>query len=199
MVRVAPSIGLCGALLLAGCVVAPPTGPTVAVMPPRGKDLAEFQQDDGACRQYAMQQTGIAPAEAAQSSAVGSAALGTVIGAAAGAAIGAAAGNPGMGAAIGAGSGLLFGSAAGANASAVSGAAAQDRYDIAYVQCMASKGNSVPNPVASGPTPYPGPVAAYPAPVYAYPYPAYYPYPYAYPYPGYAYFGFSTGRHRHWR
>jgi hypothetical protein len=183
--------------LLTGCVVAPPPGPSLTALPPQGKDLAAFQQEDDTCRQYAAERVGVAPAQAAQDSAVGSALLGTALGAAAGAAIGAATGNPGAGAAIGAGSGLLLGSAYGVDAAAVSGTNVQGRYDSAYVQCMASKGNSVPQ---VGTTTYPGPVAAYPA----YPYPAYaYPYPYYYyPPPGYAYFGFSTGpryryRHRH--
>lgn len=201
MFRVAPSIALCGSLLLAGCVVAPPTGPNVTVLPPQGKNLAEFQQDELTCRQYAAQMTGIAPQDAATQSAVGSAAVGTVVGAAAGAAIGAAAGNPAAGAAIGAGSGLLLGSASGLGASSASGAQAQYRYDTSYVQCMASKGNQLPappQPIAAAPQPSYAPQPAYP-PVAAYPAypppPVVYPYPYYYPYPAYGYYG----RRHYWR
>jgi outer membrane lipoprotein SlyB len=163
------TIALVGILSLSACVVAPPTGPSVAVMPGPGKSFDQFQQDDASCRQYASQQTGnVSPSEAATNSAVGSAALGTVIGAAAGAALGAAAGNPGLGAAAGAGGGLLFGSAAGSNAAATSGANLQQRYDVGYLQCMTARGDSMP--------PAPAPAAYYG------------PYPYPYPaYPGYYY------------
>jgi hypothetical protein len=180
-----------GTLALAACAVAPPTGPTVAAMPPQGKNLQAFQQDDGACRQYAAAQTGVAPAQAAQESQFNSAALGTVLGAGLGAAIGAAAGNPGVGAAIGAGSGAIVGTAQGANAAAVSSADAQQRYNVSYAQCMSAKGNTVPNMTATG---YPAPAGyPYPAPGYAaYPY---YPYYYG-PYP--AYVGVGFGWH-HWR
>jgi hypothetical protein len=191
MVRIAPPVGLCGALLLVGCVAVPPSGPTVGALPPKGKDLAEFQQDDIGCRQYAAQQTGVTPGEAAEQSAVNSAALGTLLGAAAGAAIGAAAGNAGAGAAIGAGTGLLFGGAAGADAGAISAGNVQQRYDTAYTQCMASKGNIAPV-VAQTPQPPPAAYPAYPPGYYYYPYPAY-----AYPPPP-VHFGFGYRRH-YWR
>lgn len=215
MMRASPVLALAATLALCACAVAPPTGPSIAAFPPKGKDLAQFQQDDVACRQYAAQQLGIGPAEAAQQSAINSAAVGTLLGAAAGAAIGAAAGNPAAGAIAGAGGGLLLGSAAGANAAAVSGASFQQRYDINYAQCMASKGNTVPT-VASGPAPYPSApgyaAPGYAAPGYAYPGyaypgypPAYYPYPAYSPYPAYygpAYIGVGIrggwGWH-HWR
>jgi hypothetical protein len=159
---------------LAGCAVAPPTGPSVAVMPGQNKPFEVFQADDATCRQYAAQQTGIAPADAANQSLMGSAAVGTVLGAAAGAAIGAAAGNPAAGAAIGAGSGAILGTGAGLDAAQYSGATAQYRYDTGYVQCMSAKGNSVPQ--------LPPAQTAY----YASPYPyGYAPYPY---YPAYPYY-----------
>lgn len=165
------TIALVGILSLSACAVAPPTGPSVAVMPAPGKSFDRFQQDDATCRQFASQQTGGAsPAEAATNSAVGSAAIGTVIGAAAGAALGAAAGNPGLGAAAGAGGGLLVGGAVGSNNAAASGASLQQRYDVSYVQCMSAKGESVPTapPAAAAYYgPYPYPYAAYPG--YYYP------------------------------
>ncbi|HSU05747.1 MAG TPA: hypothetical protein VLI93_09255, partial [Acetobacteraceae bacterium] len=77
---------------------------------------------------------------------------------------------PGAGAAIGGATGLLGGSAVGANNAAASEYSLQQRYDIAYTQCMYARGNSVQSP----PTAY----AAYPAPGYGYPgyaYPAYAP------------------------
>jgi hypothetical protein len=196
MSRLSISAALVGSLALGACVAAPPTGPSVSVMPGAGKTLAQFQQDDMTCRGYAQQQTGgVQPTQAANDSAVSSAVVGTGLGAAAGALLGAAAGNAGVGAAAGAGAGLLFGSAAGANNAQLSGAELQHRYDVGYMQCMAAQGENVP-PVQQ--------VVAYPA---AYPYPPPPPY-YAYPYPAYGYgpyygssvsvgFGFGGG-HRHW-
>jgi hypothetical protein len=128
---------------LAGCATLP-TGPSVMVMPGTGKSFEQFQADDSVCRQWAGQQTGLAPQEVANQNAVSGATIGTLIGAGLGAAIGAVSGNPGIGAAIGAGSGLLVGSSAGANAGQVSGWEAQRRYDIAYQQCMYAKGNQIP-------------------------------------------------------
>ena len=167
-------------LALAGCAVAPPPGPSIAAMPGQGKSFEAFQADDAVCRQYAEQQTGLAPQDAANQSFVGSTALGTVLGAAAGAAIGAAAGNPAMGAAIGAGSGGVLGAGYGAGAAQYSAGSVQQRYDIGYAQCMSAKGNSVSQPAAQ--TAY----AAGPS----YGYPGYYPYYPAYPYYyGPAYYG----------
>jgi hypothetical protein len=68
---------------------------------PRGKNLAQFQQEDTTCRGYAQQQIGYgSPQQAASQNAIESAAIGTAVGAAAGAAIGAAAGAAGTGAAV---------------------------------------------------------------------------------------------------
>ena len=165
---------LTGTALLAGCVAPPPAGPTVMALPPQGKSLDQFRQEDGYCRQSAAQGSGAAQTTAqAQNNAVGTALVGTALGAAAGAAIGSATGQAGAGAAIGAGSGLLIGSAMGANQAAGGGYYAQQQYDAAYTQCMYTYGNSVQSaPVGyAGPNPYP------------YPYPAAYPAPYGYGYP----------------
>ncbi len=149
---------------LIGCTVAPPTGPSVMALPAKGKTLAEFQRDDATCRTYASDRIGnMSPADAAQQSGVSSAALGTLLGAAAGALLGAAGGNAGVGAGIGAGSGLLMGSVAGGGAAQQSAAGLQRRYDVAYLQCMAASGESVPT------QPY-APVPGY---YYYSPYPAY--------------------------
>jgi hypothetical protein len=175
---------LFGALALYGCAVGPPTGPTVMALPGQGKSIADFQQDDLTCRQYASQQTaGASPNAATNESLAGGAPAGALLGAAPGAAIGAATGGAATGAAIGAESGLLVGGAAGSEAANLSSAGLQRRHDISYMQCMAAKGESVPS--ASGLA------SAYP---YDYGY-RYYAYPryqywrYGYPYPGY----------QHWR
>jgi hypothetical protein len=145
MVR--PWIGLLALVPFLGACATVPTGPSVMVLPGTGKSFEQFQADDATCRQWAYQQTGTTPGEAATGSGVASAAIGTLLGAAAGAAIGAAAGNPAIGAAAGAGGGLLLGSAAGANSAQYAGVDVQRRYDMTYQQCMYAKGNQIPGVV----------------------------------------------------
>jgi hypothetical protein len=129
------------ALLLAGCVVLPPAGPSVQALPGSRLSFDQFQFDDASCRQYALAQIGgRSSTEAAQESAAASAVAGTAIGAAAGAALG---GNS-QGAAVGAGIGLLTGAMAGWGTSEASYYAAQRRYDGAYYQCMYARGHRVP-------------------------------------------------------
>lgn len=170
--RLALPVGLI-AIALTGCAVMPPTGPSVVALPPNGKPLNVFQQEDYTCRDYAFRSDNAgAPAQDAMPEGVGSTAIGTVGGAAAGALLGAAAGNAGVGAAIGAGAGLLFGSAVGANNAQATSGSLQARYDAAYSQCMASKGNTISQPAVYSTVPAyaPPPVAYAPAPVvYGYP------------------------------
>lgn len=130
-------------LALSGCQPPAPTGPTIAVMPGPHKSLAQFQNDDAICRNFAQNQS-YQPAQTGLNSPTGTAAATTVGGAAAGALLGAAAGNAGMGAAIGAGAGLIGGSAWGAHKANQQGESMQQSYNIAYAQCMKTKGNSVP-------------------------------------------------------
>ncbi|MGD1074614.1 MAG: glycine zipper family protein [Thermodesulfovibrionales bacterium] len=134
-------------VVLGGCATMP-TGPSVMVLPPQGKSFEQFQADDAICRQWAGQQIGLNPQQAANQNTVAGGVIGTAVGAGAGAAIGAAAGSVGAGAAIGAASGLLIGTAAGANAGQMTAWEAQRRYDNAYVQCMYAKGNMVPGAAA---------------------------------------------------
>ncbi len=129
--------GLCACATL-------PTGPSVMVLPGTGKSFEEFQTDDATCRDWAAQRIGVSPSQHANQTAVGGAAVGTAVGAAAGAAIGAASGNPAAGAAIGAGSGLLVGSAAGLSQGESTRLSLQNRYDMAFMQCMYAKGNQIP-------------------------------------------------------
>ncbi|MDD2705200.1 MAG: glycine zipper domain-containing protein [Acidocella sp.] len=130
-------------LALTGCQPSPPSGPTIAVMPGPHKTLTQFQSDDYTCRGFAQAQSNRAP-ETGLNSPVGTAAATTVAGTAAGALLGAAAGNAGMGAAIGAGAGLLGGSAWGARKSNQEQMSLQQSYNIAYAQCMKTKGNVIP-------------------------------------------------------
>jgi uncharacterized protein YcfJ len=125
------------ALLLSACA-APPMGPTVAVMPAPNKPPDVFEQDNATCRNFAEQQ--VAPnAQAAKNSQVGSAVVGTVLGAGLGAAIGG-----GRGAAIGAAGGAVAGTAYGAGPAQQAQYSMQQQYNIAYEQCMYSRGNQVP-------------------------------------------------------
>jgi len=126
-------------LAVGGCVSLP-TGPSVMVLPGTGLSFDQFRNDDAVCQQYAYFQVGGTTAnQAAVDSGVTSAAVGTALGAAAGAALGG-----GRGAAIGAGTGLVGGSLVGTGAAGSSMYATQDRYDVAYIQCMYAKGHQVP-------------------------------------------------------
>jgi len=127
-------------LALGACAVAPPSGPSVMVLPGEGKSFDQFRADDYECRQFASNQiNGATPGQASVDSGVKSAAIGTAVGAAAGALIGGH-----EGAAVGAGTGLLFGSAVGSGAAASSSYTLQQRYDMGYQQCMYAKGDKVP-------------------------------------------------------
>lgn len=130
-------------LVLTGCQPAPPSGPTITVMPGPNKTLTQFQNDDYTCRNFAQNQSYQAP-QTGLNSAAGTTAATTVGGAAAGALLGAAGGNAGMGAAIGAGAGLLGGGLYSANRNNQQGQSLQQSYNMAYAQCMKIRGNSVP-------------------------------------------------------
>lgn len=130
---------------VAGCATVP-TGPSVAVMPPQGKPLDQFQSEDVVCRQWAEQQIrGMSPGRSVGRGIAGGAAIGSLAGAGLGAAVGAATGNVGAGAAIGGATGAVGGAAAGSGEGRASASELQRRYDIAYQQCMYSKGNRVPS------------------------------------------------------
>jgi OmpA family protein len=157
--------GMCG---LGACTVAPPRGPTVMALPPPGKSLPEFQHEDADCRNYAEATIGYTqPGQAGNTALLGSAGLGTLLGAAGGAAIGAIAGNAGAGTAIGAVTGLAGGSLVGANNAQASEFGLQQRYNMAYTQCMYSRGNSVQSPPPGyGGVFYPPPPPLYSGPVW---------------------------------
>jgi hypothetical protein len=150
MVRKSWLLPIVAGVSLAGCMRVP-TGPNVMVLPGAGKDFAQFTVDDDVCRQWAARQIGPTANRAANDTAVTGAAIGTVLGGAAGAALGAASGNPATGAAVGAGVGLFGGSLMGAGEAENVRWTMQRRYDVAYMQCMYSKGNQVPVPRGSRP------------------------------------------------
>ncbi|WP_376096115.1 glycine zipper family protein [Roseomonas sp. CCTCC AB2023176] len=141
--KIVPLAALLG---LSACAVVPPSAPSVYVLPPAGKDYAQFQREDLGCRAQAQAQVGdVTGAQlASNNTAVGNAAVGTALGAVAGLAIGSLTGNAGAGAAIGAGTGLVAGSATGANAAAATSGGLQRQYDVVYLQCMTAAGNTPP-------------------------------------------------------
>ena len=148
-------------LLLQACD-SQPTGPTVAVMPAPNKPFEVFQSDQSLCKQYASGEVQ-GGAQQANNRQVGTAVAGTLVGAGLGAVI-----DGGRGAAIGAGAGILGGAAAGAGPSGHAQNGLQQRYDLAYSQCMYARGNTVPNFQAAAASPPPGNAPGLqPAPAYA--------------------------------
>lgn len=133
---------------LGGCAETP-TGPTVAVYPAPGKPFSVFRAEEAECRRYARAR--VNPDEANRHAAQ-RVAIGTAVGALAGALLT----DSSRGAGVGAGVGMLAGSSAAGNASERGTWTAQRQYNIAYEQCMYSKGNQVPGapqPVYTPPPP----------------------------------------------
>jgi hypothetical protein len=131
-------------LSLSGCATAP-LGPTVQVMPAPGKSFQVFQQEQNECQSWALQSIGgQAAVDKANSDAIATGAVGTIIGTGIGALAGSASGQTGAGAQIGAAGGLAVGASAGANQSMRSTAILQKMYNDSYEQCMYAKGNQVP-------------------------------------------------------
>lgn len=139
-------------LLVASCAEMP-SGPSIAVMPAPNKPFDVFMQDDQLCRgwaAYAIGQPGHdAAAQRLLSSTAAGLAIGTLVGAVAG-------GHRNVEA--GAAMGTAIGATTGVSQSHDAAWSAQRRYDIAYQQCMYSKGNFVPS-YGYGPNRYPAPPA----------------------------------------
>jgi len=150
------------AVFMLGACATQPMGPTVQVMPAANKPFQMFQQDQAECKSYAQSQIA-GQVDAANNKAVGSALVGTVLGAGLGAAVGG-----GRGAGIGAAGGAAVGTGIGADGSNNAQLGIQQQYDNAYTQCMYSKGNQVPGmapaAAASLPPPPPPPSMAVPPP-----------------------------------
>ena len=142
---------LTAVLLFGGCV-APPLGPTIPVMPAPNKPFEVFRDDQAICMDYANQQVA-GGAQQANNQQVLTGVAGTVLGAGLGAAIGG-----GRGAAIGAAYGAVGGTMVGAGGAQQAQMSLQQRYDLAYAQCMYSRGNQVPGFEPSYPAPPPPPM-----------------------------------------
>ncbi len=158
--------GLLGLAFVAGCATEP-TGPRVAVMPAPNKPFEVFAQDDNTCKTYASQQVA-GQADQANGRGVAAALIGAALGAGIGTAV-----DKGHGASVGLAYGATAGAAIGGSQSNEANYSIQHRYDIAYEQCMYSKGNQVPGftGTAAGygnppPPPPPGGYAPPPPPNY---------------------------------
>jgi uncharacterized protein YcfJ len=126
-------------------------------MPAPGKPFDVFQQDDKECRAYAQGSLDKTADEAATLSTAKTAVVGAALGALAGAVAG---GGSHKSAGTGAAVGMVGGAAVGASQGNDTAKEIQRRYDIAYQQCMYSKGNQVPGySIQKPPSPVP------PAPV----------------------------------
>ncbi len=144
--------GVIAALLAASACAPVVMGPMIPVMPGPNKPFDVFAADQGTCQQYANAQ--VAPLQQqAGNQAVGSALLGTALGAGLGAAIGG-----GRGAAIGAASGAVLGTSVAASNAQMAGMSIQQQFDVYYSQCMYARGNQVPgfSPQQYALPPYPG-------------------------------------------
>jgi uncharacterized protein YcfJ len=159
------AVPMAAVLGLSACVGA--VAPTVAVMPSPNKPLNIFQQDSADCQQYA--DGLITPIRtAANNQAVASAVIGAALGAALGASIGG-----GRGAGIGAAAGAISGTNVGVINASFAGMTIQQQFDIAYSQCMYTRGNQIPgfqaNTYALPPPPSYGAARSAPPPGYAAP------------------------------
>lgn len=167
--RISKILAAALALAAGGCATTP-TAPNVTVLPGSQKSPDQFQVDANFCQQQA-QALLANDAQAANNQAVANAAVATFIGAVAGALMGQGSYNPSAAAGWGAGTGLLIGSTvAGGNSQAAS-YSLQQRFDVAYMQCMYQRGNQVPGQVSYRrqavitPAPYQAP-PNYPPPNY---------------------------------
>ena len=141
MTYVQTTAGLLAMTLMATACATQPLGPRVSVMPGQNKPFEVFEQDKYVCRDYASREVG-GQAQAENNKAVGSAVIGTLLGA-------------GLGAAVGGGRGAV-----GAGGSQRGQYSIQAQYDQAFSQCMYSKGNQVPG-YQYGPAPSYGPPPSY--------------------------------------
>jgi hypothetical protein len=150
-------MALLAAVVPGGCAT-PPMGPSASpmarVLPAPARSFEEFAMDQGVCKQFASGEVA-GGATVSNLKQFGAAAVGTALGAGLGAAV-----RGGRGAEIGGGFAALAGGLMAANGSARDQGGLQARYDVAYTQCMAAKGNRVPaqGQVASAvPAGYPQP------------------------------------------
>jgi len=136
MSRMPVTMGLLAAALVNGCAT-PPMGPTAHVMPAPGKPFEVFAQDQATCKQFAAGEVD-GGATMANLKELGTAAVGTALGAGLGAAV-----RGGRGAEVGGSVGAIGGTAMAGQGSSRDQASLQGRYDLAYTQCMFARGNQI--------------------------------------------------------
>ena len=128
------------AVFIAGCA-SPPMGPTARVLPAPGKPFEVFAGDQALCKDFAGNEVS-GGATLSNLKQIGTAVMGTALGAGFGAAMDSRH-NTMRGVELGGAVGTLAGGAAAAHGSAVDQNGLQSRYDLAYTQCMYSRGNQV--------------------------------------------------------
>jgi hypothetical protein len=143
MSRVFLTATLVAATLLSGCA-SPPMGPTAIVMPASGKPFEAFAQDQTMCKQFADGQVDNG-ADMSNLRQIGTVAVSTLLGGGLGAALRGA-----HGAEIGSAMGAITGAAMGGRGSAHDQNGLQNRYNLAYSQCMYARGNQVPGMARAG-------------------------------------------------
>lgn len=144
MFRIPVSTCLLTSLLLNGCASAP-MGPTALVMSAPGKPFDVFAQDQTTCKQFAGGEVN-GGATVSNLKQFGAAAVATALGAGLGAAV-----RNRRGAEIGGAMGAIAGASGAAYGSARDQNGLQGRYDLAYTQCMYSKGNQIAGMTRSAP------------------------------------------------
>lgn len=135
---------LLAAVLLSGCVT-PPMGPTAMVMPAPGKPFEAFAQDQALCKKFAGGEID-GGATISNFKQLGTVAVSAALGAGLGAAV-----RGRRGAEYGGGLGAIGGTVAAAGGSARDQYSLQGRYDMAYTQCMYSRGNQVASATRAAP------------------------------------------------
>ncbi len=166
MSRIPIIAGLTASFLLSACTTTP-IGPTALVMPAPGKPFEVFAQEQAMCKQFAGGEV-YGGATMSNLKQLGTAAITTALGAGLGASV-----RGQRGAERGSALGAITGAAIASSGSARDQYNLQGRYDLAYTQCMYSRGNQVagaPQRVAhAAPVAYPPQGAGNPIPGSGYP------------------------------
>jgi hypothetical protein len=150
MKRVGIFTGLLVVALVGGCATEP-MGPTAHVLPAQGKPFEVFAGDQATCKQFAQTEVG-GGATMSNLKQFGAAALSIGLGAGLGAAI-----HNTRGAEIGGALGGVAGAAMGSRGSGQDQHGLQGRYDLAYTQCMYSRGNQIAGMASASPRVASGP------------------------------------------
>jgi hypothetical protein len=136
MSRVPMFSRLLAAVLLSGCATSP-MGPTAMVMPAQGKPFEVFAQEQAMCKQFAGGEVD-GGATMSNLKQLGTMAVSTVLGAGLGASV-----RGRRGAEFGGAVGAIGGAAMAGQGSTRDQYSLQGRYNLAYTQCMYSRGNQV--------------------------------------------------------